>query len=58
MDGMHARSRVHNQRSGESDMTDLELALLLLGEARLTIQKQAMRIRELDVPEVPLKVEK
>ena len=28
-------------------MTDLELALLLLGEAKLTVQKQAMQIREL-----------
>ena len=29
-------------------MTDLELALLLLGEAKLCVQKQAMRIRELE----------
>ena len=29
-------------------MNDLELALMLLGEARLIVQKQGMRIRELE----------
>jgi hypothetical protein len=29
-------------------LTDLELALLLLGDAKLTIQKQGMKIRELE----------